>query len=244
MALQTVIDQVELLSGRKDLISGGAPTAEAYRLMNSAQKWLDRYFETPKSIAKWYKDLAIGEALIEVVGCRAVTKVWINTTESATSELTKIAWDLFRLLYPDKVSNTTKGIPVTYAFPIAHFAADQQDTVEADISGDLYLEQTVFGDQFGNKTIILGPPPDVIYRLSVEGLFYSKTLSAVDDVTYWTEVEPDVLAFATIYQIRVGFNDVAGAEVWKRAVVEKLRGIAQDAAVEQTAGITHLGDIR
>ncbi len=240
MSLQTVIDQVETLTGMKKFISGGVPTAEAYRLMNAAQKWLDRSFESPKSVAKWYKDLSAGEALIKVIGCRAVKRVWINTEASVVTELTKLDWDEYRALYPGKVSDTTQGIPVNYALPVAHFAAGQQATVEGDVSGDLYLEQSVFVDTFTSKVIILGPPADTAYRLSVEGLFYSKTLSAVSDITYWTEVEPEVLAFATIYHIRVGLNDLTGAEVWKNNVIDKLVGIAEDAAVEQTAGVTHL----
>ncbi len=240
MTLQAVVDQVETLTGMKKFISGGTPTAEAYRLMNAAQKWLDRSFESPKSVAKWYKDLVAGDALVKVVGCRAVTRVWINTDVSAVSELVKLTWDEYRGLYPDKVSNTTQGIPVNYALPVAHFAADQQATIEGDISGDLYLEQSVFVGNFANKIIILGPPADDAYRLSVEGLFYSKTLSAVSDTTYWTEVEPEVLAFATIYHFRIGLNDLDGADVWKKAVLNKLVGIADDMAAEQIAGVTHM----
>lgn len=232
--LADVLVIIEDLSGMKNLILNGAPVGtRVYHFLNRAQKMLDQVVDNPKTNSKWYKDLSSGERLVEVPGLRILKNVWTGDSDSKYS-LTKIDFDEYMLMYPGKGPSLTVGDPLYFAIPTAELAPDQYTDTEDDMDDGEYYADTVFGVHFGKKSIILGPPSDGTHRLTVDGAFFSKQLSATTDVTYWTHQRPSMLAYAVMYYIRISYNDIQGSHSWLQAIQEEVALVTSDVGIEES----------
>jgi hypothetical protein len=83
--------------------------------------------------------------------------------------------------------------------------------------------------------IVLAPPSDGEYTLTVFGDFFSKPLVADTDCTYWTEVRPDILVLAACYQLEMYYRNMSGAENYRRNIDVLVDGIRNDKIRETVA---------
>lgn len=238
--LADVLVIIEDLSGDKSLILNGAPVGtRIYHLLNQAQRMLDLIVDNPKTNNKWYKDLSSGERLIEIPGMRIIKNVWIGDDESKY-RLTKIDFNEYMEIYPVKGPDITVGDPIYYTIPTSELAADQYSQTEDDMDDGEYYEDTVFGVHFGKKSLLLGPTSNGTHRLTVDGAFHSKQLSATTDVTYWTHQQPSMLAYAVMYYIRVAYNDHVGSRSWLSSIQDQMALTTSDVGYEGAVDQYHM----
>lgn len=240
------------LSGRYDLIKPSGEDNGADFFINSGQKMLDRAQDTGKAKARLTKSLTAGTVLVTTVGLRAVKEVWVSNADGMlTLSPCEIGW--LREYYRKKLSDVDSGAPAYFAPTVVRPFPDT--ATSTDLTGlydieDLILYTTspsVSGHWTYNGIIVM-PPPDVAYTLSLWGLFYSPTLSATlsgstwtQTKSFWSEEHPDTLLLAALYKLEAFYRNTEGAKDWQNALEVDLGGMDKDAVEEDLNGVSQMG---
>lgn len=220
------------ISGRYDLVTATQEDNGADFFLNLAQKYLDRFFDDGKAIARYPVAMAAGEYIAKTVGIRSIKEVWIANSEGK-SELEKCTFQELQTEYSDGFAYTDRGTPAYYAPAVFRPYPDTLASV-AGLYGvdDLILNAT---EHYTYNGVVIMPPPDVAYTLEIVGLFYSPVLSATlsgavwtQTKSYWTEVHPETLIKAAIYQIDAMYHNNSGATDYKNLVLEDVTGLIAD----------------
>lgn len=240
------------LSGRYDLMNTDYTDNGADFFINAGQRFLDRMQNTGKMQAKNVQSVAAGTIKVYTPGLRAVHKVWAGNTASGLVELKKAGSVAYlRGLYEEQLSSVDQGTPEWYAPAIFRPFVDTHTTTT--LSGyydidDLILPVTTTPTHYTNTGIIIMPPPDATYYISIYGLFYSPELSATyaaptwtQTKSYWTEVFPDTLIQAALFKLEQFYRNAEGAKEWKQGVTEDILGFDLDAVEEECADIDQMG---
>ena len=90
------------------------------------------------------------------------------------------------------------------------------------------------------RGLLIGPPADGYYTLTILGVFRFKTLTADADVNYWTEEWPTLLLYASFYTLESFYRNTAGMRDWMTAITTILFGIEADKVQEETHNIDQM----
>lgn len=228
------------ISGRYDLVD---PTtwedngADFY--LNMGQKVLDRYTDSKKAIARYPFELTSGIIIVKTPGIRSIREVWIANADGKR-RLACIPTDQFRWGFAKESNLLETGAPLYYTPAIFRSFPDELISVTGlyDVE-DLLLA----GTHYTYNGIIVMPPPDGTYTITIWGLFYSPILSAslvnaswVQTKSYWTEDEPETLLEAALSRLATFAGNVTSAKEHKEAMLEDLRNIDFDAVDEGLVG--------
>lgn len=238
------------LSGRYDLINADLTDNGADFYINAGQSHLDRMQNTGQMKAKYIKQVTAGTIKVYVAGLRAVHKVWAGNTTDGLVELNRVDLDWLREEYEKQLGDIDQGTPYYYAPAILRPFPDSSTTTS--LSGyydidDLQLHATV-PDHYKYSGIVIMPPPDTTYYISVYGTFYSPTLSAtVSSGTWtqtksmWTEVHPQILLKAALYELETFYRNTEGANDWMSALKVDVDGLDKDFADQESYNINQIG---
>jgi len=209
-------------SGRYDLVDSDWNDSGADFFLNSGQRLLDRIVEHDKSMARSFGTIAEGEWYAVVEGLEAVKEVWI-TNNDGKLKLEKLSMTELREYYYEKVSDVTNGTPLYYALGV--FRPYPDASSDLDLSGYSDIGDILTMDDGGHYTyngIVFMPPSDESYTLSIWGKFRSPTLTAIysapnwtETKSYWTELHPDILLKAGLYELEAFYRNTEGAKDWK-----------------------------
>lgn len=234
------------LSGRYDLIKRNLTDNGADFFINAGQKMLDRTQDMGKSKARLTQSLSARTILVSTVGLRALKSVWVSASDGM-SELQITTMEIMRDYYGGKLSDQDAGRPSICAPAVLRPFPDT--TVAADVAGlydieDLMLH--VVSGMTGHWTyngVVVMPPPDAAYTISIWGLFYSPTLSATlsgstwtQTKSFWSEVHPDTLLLASLYKLEAFYRNTEGAKDWQSALDVDLKGMDNDFVEEDING--------
>jgi len=238
MTLKEIRALFETRSGRSDLVNTDGSDNGADFYIQSGQRTLDRMTETNKSWARSFKTLAAGDYYAIFKGCRAVKEVWLSTSDGRT-RLTKISQSEFRKTYnedaPDEID---QGDSLVYCLISLRTYPDGDDVViDYLYDHELVMEDT---DDFEYMGIIFSPPPDEAAQLEVFGLFYSTTLSADGDESYWSVNHPEILLMAALYHLEVSYRNTEGAKDWLGAMNLELMNLEKDWVENEIADVTQI----
>lgn len=223
MNLQQVREQFVRQTGRYDLITDALTFAVdngADFYIKAGQRMLDRMLEFPKDEGELTFTLAtsaISKTIQNVLSVRSVVSV--DSSDSTIKYLTRKSMKEIRELYGDEVgnlANVTAAEPTVWSLG---WLRTNVGSVSATIEGS-------------GKQLILMPPADRSYTIRLAGLFGSAALSANSSVSFWTVEHPDILVWASMYKLEVGYRNFEGSRTLLENIVEMVQDI-DDVVVEQ-----------
>ncbi len=235
-------------SGRYDLVHADWTDNGADFFINAGQRWLDRMAETGKMVGKNAQLPASGTIQVYYAGLRGVKEVWAGNSTDGLVKLEKKTLSALKEYYEKRIGSVDVGQPLYYApasfrpIPDAQAAAGWATYYDVD---DLILGDT----HYIYNGVIIAPPTDGTYYISLVGKFYSPELSATfnaaTDVwtqtkSYWTEVHPDILLQAALFKLEVFYRNTEGAKDWKGALDLDIAGLDKDLAEEELADICEM----
>lgn len=238
------------LSGRYDLI---LPTYEdngADFFINAGQKWLDRLLDTGKMWARYPVIMTVGQYIAKTVGLRAIKEVWIADSDGYKYQLEPTSTKLMREYYDEEATTLTTGTPEYYCPAVFRPYPDtlNSTTGMVDVADLLLYDATAPAKHFNYDGVIIMPPVDGTYTLSIWGLFYSPTLTATLSAgtwtqvkSFWTEVHPETLIAAALFKLESFYRNTEGAKDYKGAVMEDVTGLDFDSVEQDLVGNMQMG---
>jgi len=247
MSLILVRQSFAAMSGRHDLVTdfaaGTYTDNGANVFLNYGQKMLDRRSGEALPL-RWYrKDMLAGEYSLSTTLCRSIQQVWAMAAGYDRFELTKKKQSWLRNEYPEAYSTLSSGTPAYYCPKDSGLAPAQ-----ATLTSGTYTTQFTndFEDlEFANSTtytgILVMPPVDMTYTISILARFYSPTLANDSDATFWTERHPDLLTLAGMWALEgMVYRNFSGQREIMAQIDEALNDIDKDVAEEQAANVYFL----
>lgn len=226
------------MSGRYDLVNATWEDNGADFFLNAGQRFLDRISTYGKGVAKNVQSIAAGTIIVKSVNLQAVKNVWAGNSTDGLTKLTRYSLNELKEYYEKDLSTVTQGTPQYYAPVYLRPYPDTQTS--AGWAGYYDISDMVLDDaHYTYNGVIIMPPPDETYYISIEGKFYSPALTATlalgvwtQTKSYWTEVHPDILLEAALFKLETFYRNTEGAKDWKAGLDEDLVGIDRDLVEE------------
>jgi hypothetical protein len=237
------------LSGRYDLVNDDLTDNGADFFINAGQKMLDRNSTVGKGSARNVQSVAAGTYIVKTIGLRSVKEVWAGNTASGLVQLAKAELLWLRSEYGEQFANVDQSSPAYYCpvsyrpYPDAQAAAGWAGYYDI---GDLILDN----GHYTYNGVLIVPPPNATYYVSIVGLFYSPTLSATLNAStgvwtqtksFWTEVHPDTLLQAALMKLEQFYRNMEGVKDWKMGLDDDILGMDKDLADEESSDISEMG---
>ena len=225
------------LSGRYDLVDVDASYSDNGMdfFIDSAQNFLDRLQETPKSTNTIFEEISAGTWYFDFQRCYKIEEVWVNNTEGR-SQLKKKNYIELKNLYPSLISETDQGTPLYYTpAPIR-----SSDDTDIDNLGSFFNHTKSDDDTY--QSIIILPPPDESVVIELKGLFYADTLVNDNDTNFWTNNYPDIFLMAIMYKLETFNRSTRSMDYWLNALIKELSQIDKNMVAEEIHEITQIKD--
>jgi hypothetical protein len=231
------------LSGRYDLIKADYQDDGADFFLNAGQRMLDRKSSFRKGSGKSVQTLAAGTIIVKSVGLRFVDEVWITDSDGGRTELEKCTLADLRAYYGEILSSVDADTPEYYApANLRPYPDTSTFTGLSDIEDLLVAD-----NHYTYNGIIVMPPPDAAYTISIVGKFFSPTLSATlsgstwtQTKSYWTEEEPMMLISAALYQLERVYRNTEGMKDHMVPLSDDLGEMDKDVAEEDATGVDQI----
>jgi hypothetical protein len=224
------------MSGRYDLVVNTSAWADngANFYINAGQRWLERQVTLPENTAKIFEALTAGNYAITFQhSCRAIQSVFVEN-KTDRYELTKITLKQLKKLYSEPANVTERGAP-------AYWAPAELRAVETTAKNSLatFIDSThaETDTKYNYSGIIVVPPVDETYVVTISGLFGQKVLTVDADTNWWTLEAPDTLLKAALYQLESFSRGTENAKVWLSALETEIFGIEKDAVEAEISDI-------
>lgn len=244
MTLLAVRDKCLTLSGRYDL---GTPTALGTPadngmnwFINAAQRLLDGLQDTAKSVARYQVDIAAGVRFKELLYCRALLEVSVTNATDGFLPLQRLSASAIKQLYNQDINTSNpNGAPRFWAPAVIGLSPQQVTLTSGNYTSEFAYNayDLSFGEHYQKRGVLIYPIPDQTYTLTVEGSFFTRELSDDADKSYWTEVVPEILVFATLATIEQSYNNKEGSRDWLEAVKLRLAGVDQGVIYEESHNV-------
>jgi len=224
------------LSGRYDLIDSDLNDNGADFFLNAGQRYLDRLTDVSKTLAKYVQKVSAGTFKVYCEGLRSVRSVWAGASSTGLVQLEKCSIEDLRNYYGKPLSEVDRGTP-TY-FSSFSFRPHPDSSTSTSYSGYYDVDDVILSSapsHFTYSGVLIAPPPDIEMYISVIGLFYSQSLSAVNSngtwtqtKSYWSEVHPDLLLLAALHKLEVFYRNTEGAKDWNNELMLELANLDKD----------------
>lgn len=228
MALSDIRSLVVEMSGRADL--NAPPYTFLDMLINSGQRLLDRLYSGHHSVGRYFVDIASGSIFTSFKYSRAVKEVWVANSEGRT-RLVKVDLSEMKRYYAEDKSDIDSGTPAYYSTAIVRplVSGSTPEIVTPGSFGQSWvLDDVVSSDWYTYGGIIWMPPADESYTMEIVGLFSSIPLSSTNTKSYWTENEPQLLAYAALYYLETSYRNTEGARDWMNAIITDINEMIKD----------------
>lgn len=224
------------LSGRFDLVVNTTAYADngANFFIQAANRWLDNRQENPTQTKSYRKDLAAAGYTLDIENVRSLLEVWVTNASGERAKLTKRTQTYMRENYEPVPSDNTSGTPVDWCPLFNQLAYQQKAQTSLSHSDFTYDDNDVlFGLSDQKRSILLMPPADETYTVTVYGNFFGK-LTEDTDTTYWSREHPDLLIQATLLMIEMFYRNTQGVNDMLSAMTPALMGIDRQLVTEDT----------
>lgn len=254
MAISDIRQDFCRLSGRHDLVidfaSGVYTDNGANFYINMGQKMLDRKNRIPMEAMRYQKNLTAGQFQLNITNVRAIKEIWA-TNGDGRNILTKRDIGYLKENYATAWGSYTRGTPADWAIGVSALAPQQDQLTSGNYTGDftydyedLILSDSSSAPHYNKASIIVMPPVDSTYTISVWGRFFQKKLTdtAGETKNYWTEVHPELLTLSALWAHEVTNRNTEGAKDWMAAIDEYIMGIEKDQVDEEITSSDTFGN--
>lgn len=239
MPLSDIRDEFIRKSGRYDLGTIGGADNGANWYINSGQRMLDRRMANEDMMARRLGVLEVG-AYLKVFGhIKSIKNVWLIDSENTIVSPERRTFQQITDFYKEKVSAMDTGTPAYWA--PAFVRLDPNVTLdELPFTIDSMTDFVIDAGAKSNG-IIFTPPTDTEYTIDILGKFYSPELVKDGQDSIWSELYPNLLVYAALYELEVTHRNTAGARDWMDAIDNELIGIDMDGVEFLTDHIDQMG---
>lgn len=181
----------------------------------------------PKSIQRYQADLSAGDFMINMKYLRSVEKVEVMNGDGRT-ELTALSYGDFREEYSVDMANAEQGTPTYYTLNVNSLSPEQKAITSANQSS--YFTYDVDGLLFSDQSpylydgILIGPPADGTYTITIHARFYS-ILEDDSDKNYYSVNFPILLVLAAKLALYSMYDNSQGVQDTLRSMDIILSGI-------------------
>ena len=130
--------------------------------------------------------------------------------------------------------------PIFYAVPLERYSPElsrlSADMVKAPASA--FTQPNVGADSISLEIL---PRPSREYTLEVHGNFYSPILDTDTSSNIWSELYPDTLVKAALYELEVFYRNTEGANDWLNAIQADLIAAEQLEVFEEIHNKDEMG---
>lgn len=249
MSLLNARTEFVSLTGRHDLVVdfAGADYDDngANWFINRGVEYLDLIMPNPKSEREYKVDLAADAYVLTIERCIAVHEVWAANADGRhlLEEKTE-KW--MKDSYPTPYTTYTGALPKYWVHAKSELSPDlkalRSDTYDTQFTFD--YQDTLFhtdGTPHYNKfRIIVMPPADEIYTMTVKGRFFAEALSADADENYWTYVHEDLVVLAAAMVMERTFRNFTGVKEYREEIMDKLSLIDSGIVDEESHNATEM----
>ena len=242
-------DKFVELSGRYDLVKSTGEDDGADFFINAGQKSLDRMLVSNKMWARYPVILTAGTIIAKTTGIRAIKEVWVADSDGK-SQLVPTTLQMLREYYDEESGNIDQGTPAYYAPALFRPAPDTlaSTTGMYDVEDLLLYNAAAPAMHFNYDGVIVMPPPDTTYTLTIWGLFYSPTLSATlaasvwtQTKSFWCEVHPSTLIKAALKELESFYRNTEGTKDYNNSLMDDVRGMDYDDVEGDLVGDMQMG---
>jgi hypothetical protein len=235
-------------SGRYDLVNSDGSDNGANLIINAGQRYLDRLVDIPQGIGRVFKDIVAGQYLVKFEDSRAILEVWCLGPNSdgdivrlplkkyTQQELRGIEEKTLEEAYVQLSSDMTQERP-TYYTPAQLRLVTRSDGLSGGIGG--MMDVLAEGHQTYNGIFFM-PPSDGEYTIEIIGNFYSRTLSADTDHSFWSDQHYMLLYMATMRELEIIHRNSEGKRDWEDSIRSEIIGIDMDGVAESVSDITEM----
>ena len=249
MSLNDVRQQFATLSGRHDLVAdfsgddfdNASSGIGADFFLDAGQKMLDRKASLRKLYGWYKKDLTSGEYKLKIQQACVIKEVWAMPADSSRYQIEKKDYNWIRKTYGDTYTDLTVSSPIVYCPLVMNLSPEQAALTSSNYTDDFTYdaEEILFADQddtttdhYNHHGILLMPPADETYTVSILARFRSIKLTA-DVKTVWTEVHPEILVLAGLYSLESFYRNTEGMKDYMSAIVDHLNDLDKDVVEEE-----------
>jgi len=234
MTLQETRIEFVNQSGRLDLINADNSDNGADFYINAGQKWLDRETEIFQELAKVYRKVSAGDQIVKIQDARSIHRVGVGDSESF-KWLDKYFPHELREKYGKPYSDVDQDMPKYYSPIITRPSHSESASWDG-----LAIYQNTDSEWKAYNSILLMPIPDGEYHLEIWGKFYSKTLSADSDESFWTEQHEYILVMAAQRALEIFYRNSQGVSDWTNAIRAELFGMSKDFTEQSIADVSKM----
>lgn len=234
-------------SGRADLIDPDtfADTGADVHI-NAGVRHIESMVDGLHTIRKYTIDVAANQYLVDVKNARTLTKVTIEGPDGEI-ELDRRTREWMRKHFSERWSEVSPGTPAVWT-PVPPSLVPQQaalTTVTRTTVMTYAHEELMFANQNSGESerymrVLLMPPADTTYTISVYGKFGSKELADDDDFNFWTLHYPDAVVWAALRDIEGGNRNTEGVRDFDAMLAPILRGIDVELSQHESVGIKQI----
>jgi len=122
-----------------------------------------------------------------------------------------------------------KGTPLYWAQGIQRLSPSQYSSF---LPSSFDIQGIVFGAEYNKKSIMILPPPDGTFTLTVFGDFSDIVLSSESDICFWSDMFPDLLVKSAMMSLESFYRNTAGVNDLAADIDNILSGIEAE-VIEQ-----------
>lgn len=186
-------------------------------------------------------DVEIGDWYVSVPDLRYANTVWATKVSNGTrTKLTRKSNDWIRENYNADPANVTNGCPTYWTQANAHIPLQQDLTLVPPPSGDFSADYAdVEFQQVSQRRIIIMPPADADYTITIQGGYYGRLIDDTDK-TYWSEARPELLVLAAQCSLEMFYRNTQGVNDMMNNIRLLTRGIYHNSVQEMSHNINQI----
>ena len=129
------------------------------------------------------------------------------------------------------------GAPLYYVPTVVGLTNAQKSLTHKTFGKDFTYdaEGLILGDYESYRGILIMPPVDGAYTVTIFGSFYSKDLSDDKDENFWSVMHPGLLILASMRSIEAFYRNTEGLRDMEASMEPEIIGIEKDVVAEEIA---------
>lgn len=234
MILSSLDDLFKAITGRYDLVTTSSTVYNYKTVLWEATKWLSEKFDHWDSRRQYKKDIAVGDYYLDGLNyIRSIKEVTLSNADGRV-RLTKKSLKWLKDIYNEPISDIDQATPLYYAPAMMGLSPQQVALTSSDYTDDFTYDTLAvrFTDDYDARGILIMPPTDSVYSVTIEGNFYPLQLSSDSDENFWSANYPEALCIACNYVLAAHQSNLKRMAEIEEVVTRYLVGSEKDVVDE------------